>query len=92
MLRWALIFLLIGLVAGLLGFTSLAGASIAIAKIIFFVFMVLFMNLTGIGASPQKVILGGVLLGAVLLDRLRRQPWDLRKLRAILQREPMNPG
>ncbi|HEX4270289.1 MAG TPA: DUF1328 domain-containing protein, partial [Rhizomicrobium sp.] len=31
MLRWAVIFLVIGLIAGLLGFTSVAGASIAIA-------------------------------------------------------------
>ena len=45
MLRWALIFLVIGLVAGILGFTGLAGASIAIAKILFFVFMVIFLAL-----------------------------------------------
>jgi len=45
MLRWALMFLVIGLVAGVLGFTSLAGASIAIAKILFFVFMVIFLVL-----------------------------------------------
>ena len=32
MLRWALIFLVIGLIAGILGFTSIAGTSIAIAK------------------------------------------------------------
>ena len=33
MLRWAVIFLIIGLVAGILGFTGIAGASFAIAKI-----------------------------------------------------------
>ena len=43
MLRWALIFLVIGLVAGLLGFTSIAGPAIAIAKTLFFIFMVIFM-------------------------------------------------
>ena len=43
MLRWALIFLVIGLVAGILGFTNVAGASIAVAKILFFVFLVLFV-------------------------------------------------
>ena len=32
MLRWAVIFLVIGLVAGLLGFTGIAGTSVAIAK------------------------------------------------------------
>ena len=42
MLRWAIIFLVIGLAAGVLGFTGIAGASFAIAKILFFVFMVIF--------------------------------------------------
>ena len=45
MLRWALLFLVIGLIAGVLGFTTLAGASIAIAKMLFFIFMVLFLLL-----------------------------------------------
>jgi uncharacterized membrane protein YtjA (UPF0391 family) len=33
------------LIAGILGFTGIAGASIAIAKILFFVFMVVFLAL-----------------------------------------------
>ena len=41
MLKWALIFLVIGLIAGLLGFTGIAGTSIAIAKTLFFIFLVL---------------------------------------------------
>ena len=45
MLHWALVFLVIGLIAGVLGFTGIAGASIAIAKILFFVFMVIFLAL-----------------------------------------------
>ena len=45
MLRWALLFLIIGLIAGLLGFTGIAGASIAIAKVLFFVFMLIFVVL-----------------------------------------------
>jgi uncharacterized membrane protein YtjA (UPF0391 family) len=45
MLRWALIFLLIGLVAGVLGFTDIAGASFAVAKLLFFVFIVIFVVL-----------------------------------------------
>jgi uncharacterized membrane protein YtjA (UPF0391 family) len=44
MLRWAVIFLLIGLGAGILGFTGIAGASFAIAKLLFFVFMVIFVR------------------------------------------------
>ena len=42
MLRWAILFLVVGLIAGVLGFTGIAGASFAIAKILFFVFMVIF--------------------------------------------------
>ena len=45
MLRWALVFLIIGLVAGLLGFSGIAGASFAIAKILFFIFMFVFLVL-----------------------------------------------
>ncbi|CAM3006261.1 DUF1328 domain-containing protein [Rariglobus hedericola] len=41
MLKWALIFFLIALVAGALGFTTIAGASIAIAKVLFFIFLAL---------------------------------------------------
>lgn len=43
MLGWALTFLVVALIAGVLGFTTIAGASIAIAKILFFVFLVLFL-------------------------------------------------
>ena len=45
MLRWALMFLVIGLIAGVLGFTTVAGASIAIAKILFYVFIAIFLLL-----------------------------------------------
>jgi uncharacterized membrane protein YtjA (UPF0391 family) len=49
MLGWALTFLVLGLIAALLGFTSIAGASIGIAKILFFVFVIIavVMLLTG---------------------------------------------
>ena len=43
MLSWALTFLVVALIAGLLGFTSVAGAAMGIAKILFFVFLVLFV-------------------------------------------------
>ncbi|HRO10413.1 DUF1328 domain-containing protein [Amaricoccus sp.] len=42
MLGWALAFLVIALVAAILGFGGIAGAAISIAKIIFFVAIVLF--------------------------------------------------
>lgn len=43
MLRWALIFLGVALVTAMLGFTSVAGTAIGIAKILFYVFVTLFL-------------------------------------------------
>jgi uncharacterized membrane protein YtjA (UPF0391 family) len=43
MLQLALLFLVVGIIAGLLGFTSIAGASIAIAKFLAGLFLVLFV-------------------------------------------------
>lgn len=43
MLRWSVIFLVLGLVAALFGFTDVAGAAIGIAKILFYVFLGLFL-------------------------------------------------
>ncbi|MBS0281035.1 MAG: DUF1328 domain-containing protein [Proteobacteria bacterium] len=54
MLRWALIFLVIGLIAGLLGFTGVAGASIAIAKTLFFIFIALFLVLLILGLTVAR--------------------------------------
>ena len=58
MLRWALIFLVIGLIAGILGFTGIAGTSIAIAKALFFVFMVIFLVLLVAGLAVGRSIMG----------------------------------
>ncbi|MBP7831487.1 MAG: DUF1328 domain-containing protein [Candidatus Pacebacteria bacterium] len=52
MLRWTMTFLVIAIIAALLGFTSIAGASITIAKIFFFIFLALFII---------SIIAGGVL-------------------------------
>lgn len=43
MLSWVVTFLVIALIAGLLGFGGVAGASIEIAKVIFFIAVVLFI-------------------------------------------------
>lgn len=59
MLRWALIFLVIGLIAGILGFTDVAGASVEIAKILFFIFLVIFLVLLLAGLFVGKKISGG---------------------------------
>ncbi|HYZ30762.1 MAG TPA: DUF1328 domain-containing protein [Crenalkalicoccus sp.] len=43
MLYWTLIFLVIALVAGLFGFGGIAAASAGIAKILFGIFLILFL-------------------------------------------------
>jgi uncharacterized membrane protein YtjA (UPF0391 family) len=43
MLRWSISFLILALIAGVLGFGGIANASVDIAKILFFVFAVLFL-------------------------------------------------
>jgi len=41
MLNWAVTFFIIAIIAAVLGFTSIAGSAIDIAKILFFVFLLL---------------------------------------------------
>ena len=43
MLRWAMIFLVIALVAALFGFGGIAGFAVDIAKFLFFVFLAIFV-------------------------------------------------
>ena len=43
MLHWSIIFLVIALIAGVLGFTGIAGAAMGIAKILFFVFLAIWL-------------------------------------------------
>ena len=39
MLYWALVFLVVAIIAGALGFGGVVGASVGIAKILFFIFL-----------------------------------------------------
>jgi len=43
MLYWALVFLVVAIVAGLLGFGAVAFAAAGIAKVLFFLFLILFL-------------------------------------------------
>jgi uncharacterized membrane protein YtjA (UPF0391 family) len=43
MLRWALAFFIVALVAALFGFGGIALAAAGIAKILFFIFLILFL-------------------------------------------------
>jgi uncharacterized membrane protein YtjA (UPF0391 family) len=54
MLSWVVTFLIIALIAGILGFGGLAGASIEIAKIIFFVAIVLFLVSAVVGLARGR--------------------------------------
>ena len=56
MLKIALLFLAVGLVAALLGFTSIAGASFAIAKFLALLFLILFLIFLVLGLSAGKRI------------------------------------
>lgn len=43
MLSWAITFLIIALIAGVLGFTTVMGTAAWVAKVLFFVFLVAFV-------------------------------------------------
>ena len=55
MLYWALVFLIVALVAGVLGFGGIYVAAAGIAKILFFVFLVLFLVSLLTGMRPRAV-------------------------------------
>ena len=54
MLPWALIFLIIALVAALFGFTGIAAAAAGIAKLLFFLFLVVCMTFFVMGISASR--------------------------------------
>jgi uncharacterized membrane protein YtjA (UPF0391 family) len=56
MLSWVVTFLIIALIAGILGFGGVAGASIEIAKIIFFIAVVLFLVSAVVGLARGRRI------------------------------------
>jgi uncharacterized membrane protein YtjA (UPF0391 family) len=53
MLRWALIFFVVSLVAAVFGFTGIAAAAAGVARILFFFFVVLFL-LTLLGHVARR--------------------------------------
>jgi len=57
MLHMALVFLVIGILAALLGFTTIAGASIAIAKFLAGLFLLLFLVFLVIGLTAARKII-----------------------------------
>lgn len=53
MLGWALAFLIVGVIAGLLGLTGIAGAAVNIAWILFVVGLVVALILFVMGRGPR---------------------------------------
>jgi uncharacterized membrane protein YtjA (UPF0391 family) len=51
MIKWALIFLVVGIIAGVLGFTGIAGASFAVAKFLFVIAILIFVVLLALGLT-----------------------------------------
>jgi len=58
MLKWAVVFLLIAIVAGIFGFGGIAAASATIAKILFGIFLVLFIGALVIGLAIGSRLMG----------------------------------
>ncbi|MDO5505566.1 MAG: DUF1328 domain-containing protein [Pseudoxanthomonas suwonensis] len=59
MLKWAIIFAVIALIAGALGFGGIAGASAGLAKILFVAFLVIAAVLFFMGRAAASRIGGG---------------------------------
>ena len=54
MLSWVVTFLIVALIAGILGFGGIAGASVEIAKTIFFIAVVLFLISAVVGLARGR--------------------------------------
>jgi uncharacterized membrane protein YtjA (UPF0391 family) len=54
MLYWTLVFLVVALIAGLFGFGGIASASAGIAKLLFGIFIVLFLVSLVVGALRSR--------------------------------------
>ena len=55
MINWAITFLIIALIAAALGFGGIAGTAVGLAKILFFVFIVLFIIAFVMGRKTPPV-------------------------------------
>jgi uncharacterized membrane protein YtjA (UPF0391 family) len=56
LLKWALIFFVVALIAALFGFTGIAGGAMDIARILFFIFLVVFLVLLVMGLFVGKKV------------------------------------
>lgn len=56
MIKWAIIFFVISLVAGFFGFTGIAAGSRSIAKVLFFVALTIFLIILVFGVMLGKLV------------------------------------
>ena len=56
MIKWAIIFAVIGLIAGALGFTGAAGAAMSIAKFLFFAAIIIAVVLFLLGMTVYRKV------------------------------------
>ncbi len=54
LLKWALIFFLISIVAAIFGFTGIAAASAELARVLFFIFAIIFVVLLVLGIAAAR--------------------------------------
>jgi uncharacterized membrane protein YtjA (UPF0391 family) len=55
-LKWALIFFLVSVVAGIFGFTGISAASADVARFLFYVFVVIFLVLLILGLTIFRAV------------------------------------
>ena len=56
MLKWALIFFIVSIIAGLLGFSGVAAGAASIAKILFFLFLAVAIGIVILAVMAGKKI------------------------------------
>ena len=57
-LKWALLFFVVSLVAALFGFTDISAASADIARVLFYIFLVVFIVLLVLGLTIFRAVSG----------------------------------
>jgi uncharacterized membrane protein YtjA (UPF0391 family) len=57
MLKWALIFFVIAVIAGALGFTNIAAGAATIAKVLFGIFVVMFLIFLALALMAGEALL-----------------------------------
>jgi len=57
-LKWALIMFVVSLVAALFGFTDLSAASADVARLLFYIFLVIFVVLLVLGLTVFRAVSG----------------------------------